>query len=148
MSITKYDTVADPKYLDWSKYPITFSRADQWADIPYPGRLPLVLDPTICNMRFKKVLIDGGSALNILFAGALTELGLTKDDLVPVDSPFLGIVPGRASQPLGQITLPVQFGTIDHFRTEYVNFFVADFDTTYHAILGRPALAKFMAVPH
>ena len=47
-----------------------------------------MLDPTIRNVRFKKVLIDGGSTLNILFAGALTELGLTKDDLVPVDSPF------------------------------------------------------------
>ena len=101
MSITKYETVSDPKYLDWSEYPITFSAADQWADIPYPGHLPLVLDPTICNMRFKKVLINGGSALNLLFIGALTELGLTKDDLVPVDSPFWGIVPGRASQPLG-----------------------------------------------
>ena len=88
MSITKYDTVTDPKYLDWLEYPITFSRADQWADIPYPGRLQLVLDPTIGNMRFKKVLIDGVSALNLLFTGALTELGLTKDDLVPVDSPF------------------------------------------------------------
>ena len=29
-----------------------------------------------------------------------------------------------------------------------MNFFVADFDTAYHAILGRPALAKFMVVPH
>jgi len=57
-------------------------------DIPYLGRFPLMMDPTICNMRFKKVLIDGGSALNILFAGVLTELGLTKDDLVPIDSPF------------------------------------------------------------
>ena len=52
------------------------------------------------------------------------------------------------SQPLGQITLPVQFGSIDHFCTEYVNLFVADFNTAYHAILGRPALTKFMAVPH
>ena len=101
MSITKYDTVADPKYLDWLEYPITFSRADQWADIPYLGCFPLVLDPTIHNMRFKKVLIDGGSALNLLFARALTELGLTKDDLIPADSPFWGIVLGRASQPLG-----------------------------------------------
>ena len=49
---------------------------------------------------------------------------------------------------MGQITLPVQFGTANHFRTEYVNFFVDDFDTAYHAILGQPALAKFMAVPH
>ena len=81
-------------------------------------------------------LIDGGSALNILFVGALTELGLTKDDLIPIDSPFQGIVPSKVSQPLGQITLPVQFGSIDHFCTEYVNFFVADFNTAYHAILG------------
>jgi len=29
-----------------------------------------------------------------------------------------------------------------------MNFFVVDFDTAYHAILGRPTLAKFMAVPH
>ena len=29
-----------------------------------------------------------------------------------------------------------------------MNFFVDDFDTAYHAILGQPALAKFMAVPH
>ena len=27
-----------------------------------------------------------------------------------------------------------------------MNFFVADFDTAYHAILGRPALAKFMVM--
>ena len=78
MSIIKYDMVIDPKYLYWSEHPITFSRADQWADIPYPGHFPLMLDPTIRNVRFKKVLIDGGSALNLLFAGALTELGLTK----------------------------------------------------------------------
>ena len=42
----------------------------------------------------------------------------------------------------------VQFGTADHFCTEYVNLFVTDFDTAYHTILGRPALAKFMVVPH
>jgi hypothetical protein len=42
----------------------------------------------------------------------------------------------------------VQFGTADHFRTDYVNFVVADFEGTYHAILGRPAITKFMVVPH
>jgi hypothetical protein len=34
------------------------------------------------------------------------------------------------------------------FRIEYITFLVADFDTTYHTILGRPALTKFMAIPH
>ena len=35
-----------------------------------------------------------------------------------------------------------------NYRVEHINFYVADFNTTYHAILGRLALAKFMAVPH
>ena len=35
-----------------------------------------------------------------------------------------------------------------NYRVEHINFYVVDFNTTYHAILGRPALAKFMAVPH
>ena len=52
------------------------------------------------------------------------------------------------SLPLGQITLSVQFSTAKHFRVDYINFLVADFNTAYHAILGRPALAKFMAMPH
>jgi hypothetical protein len=44
--------------------------------------------------------------------------------------------------------MAVQLGTTDHFRIDYVNFIVADFKGTYHAILGRPALAKFIAIPH
>ncbi|XP_066319865.1 uncharacterized protein [Miscanthus floridulus] len=35
-----------------------------------------------------------------------------------------------------------------NYRVEHINFYVADFDTAYHTILGRPALAKFMDVPH
>jgi hypothetical protein len=46
------------------------------------------------------------------------------------------------------VVLPVTFGTKDNYRTEYIKFEVADFDLSYHAILGRPELAKFMAVPH
>ena len=108
MSVTTYDdTITDPKYLDWSEYPITFSRADQWVDIPYPGCFPLVLDPIIKSMHFQKVLIDGGSVLNILFSRSLAMLGLTKEDLTPMDSLFWGIVPRKVAQPLGQITLTV-----------------------------------------
>ena len=34
------------------------------------------------------------------------------------------------------------------FRIEYISFLVANFDTAYHAILGHPALTKFVAIPH
>ena len=58
------------------------------------------------------------------------------------------MVPGRASKPLGEIPLLVQFGTASNYCIEHINFYVADFNTAYQAILGWPALAKFMAVPH
>ncbi|XP_066341272.1 uncharacterized protein [Miscanthus floridulus] len=35
-----------------------------------------------------------------------------------------------------------------NYRVEHINFYVADFNTAYHAILGWPALAKFMVVLH
>jgi hypothetical protein len=45
--------------------------------------------------------------------------------------------------------MPVTFGeTRNNYRTKYVKFEVADFETSYLAILGRPAIAKFMAIPH
>jgi hypothetical protein len=40
------------------------------------------------------------------------------------------------------------FGKPDHFRTERIEFEVVDLVSPYHALLGRPALTKFMAVPH
>jgi hypothetical protein len=47
------------------------------------------------------------------------------------------------------VVLPVTFGkTRENYRTEYIKFEVTDFETSYHAILGRPAITNFMAVPH
>ena len=58
------------------------------------------------------------------------------------------MVPGKASKLLGELTLPVQFSMASNYRVEHINFYVTDFNTAYHVILGRPTLAKFMAVPH
>ena len=88
LAVTTEDTAANPSYRPWSEVPITFSRANQWVDIPYIGRFPLVLDTTIQKVLFRKVLVDGGSALNLLFAEALKELGLRITDLTPSDYSF------------------------------------------------------------
>jgi hypothetical protein len=58
---------APPSFLDWSEDAITFSREDHPNRIPNPGQHPLVVDPVIGNARFSKVLMDGGSSLNILY---------------------------------------------------------------------------------
>ena len=140
--------LATPKYLKLSEIPISFSKEDQWTSFSEPGKLPLVLDPIVAGSRLTKVLIDGGSGLNILFARTLCQMGLDFDKISPTKSPFYGIVPGNAAMPLGTISLLVTFGTRSNYRTEYIKFKVADFDASYHAILGRPAMAKFVAVHH
>jgi hypothetical protein len=70
------------------------------------------------------------------------------DQLEPSTTPFHGVAPGKRVQPLGQINLPVWFGTPDNFRKETLTFEVVGFRGAYHAILGRPCYAKFMAVPN
>jgi hypothetical protein len=58
------------------------------------------------------------------------------------------VVPGKEAYPLGEITLPVTFGDRNNYRTEHLGFEVLDFPSSYHALLGRPCYAKFMAVPN
>ena len=58
-----------------------------------------------------------------------------------------GIIPGKKAESLGQITLDVIFSDEKNFRKEKLTFEVVDFHSAYHAILGRPAYARFMAQP-
>jgi hypothetical protein len=84
-----------------------------------------------------------------MFISTLRKMVLDfKDMLVSSKSPFYGIVPGNTAHPLGTVVLPVTFGTREDYRTEFIKFKVANFESSYHTILGRPALAKFMVVPH
>jgi len=79
----------------------------------------------------------------------LTKIGLDITDmLASMKSPFYGIIPGNTALPLGQVVLPVTFKTCATYRTEYTMFEVADFETSYHAILVHHVLAKFIAIPH
>jgi hypothetical protein len=115
-----------------------------------PGWFPLVLKPVVAGSRLNKVLIDGGSGLNVLFTKTLKKMKLDVTHMLTKStSPFYSIVPLNAAIPLGPVLLPVTFGeTRKNYHTEYIKFEVADFKTSYHAILCRPAIAKFMAVPH
>jgi hypothetical protein len=136
--------------LRWSEVLITFFRADQWTSFSEPGRFPLVLKLVVAGSRLNKVLIDGGSGLNVLFTKILKKMKLDITHMLTKStSLFYDIVPENVAIPLGSVVLPVTFGeTRENYRTEYIKFEVADFETSFHAILGRPAIAKFMAVPH
>jgi hypothetical protein len=74
--------LAVPTPLRWSEVAITFSRADQWTSFSEPGLFPLVLKPVVAGSRLNKVLIDGGSGLNVLFTKTLKKMKLDITHMV------------------------------------------------------------------
>jgi hypothetical protein len=87
---------APPSFLDWSEDAITFSCEDDPNRIPNPGQYPLVVDPVIGNARFSKLLMDGGSSLNNLYAPTLRLLGIRLDQLRPSTTSFHCVAPRQA----------------------------------------------------
>ena len=87
--------------------------------------------------------------MNLIFMNTITKMGLDIfDKMKPSKTLFYCIVPGNASFPIGTVVLLVTFGTPDNYRIELIKFEVTGFESSYHAILGRLALSKFMAIPH
>ena len=130
---------AKANYLKWSQIPITFDQSDHPTHIATPGRQALVVDPVVEGTRLKKVLMDGGSGLNLLYADTLKGMGIPMSRLSTSNMSFHGVIPGKKAESLGQIALDVVFGDSKHFRKEKLTFEVVDFQSAYHAILGRPA---------
>jgi hypothetical protein len=99
------------------------------------------------TMHLTKVLMDGGSSLNILYASTLDKMGIPRCSLCPSKAPFYGIILGKEAVPLGRIRLSVTFSQPDNFYKEPLTFEVVNFPSVYHALLGRLYFAKFMAIP-
>jgi hypothetical protein len=121
---------------------------DYWVHIPDPETYQLVVNPIVDSAFLPKTLIDGGSSLNIIFTEMLRKMDFDFNKMTACDEPFYGVVSGKTTYPIGRVCLSFTFGTKENFRTEYLTFEDADFASSYHAILGRPMLAKFMAIPH
>jgi hypothetical protein len=92
--------------------------------------------------------MDGGSSLNLIYADTLRKIKIPMNELLPTETSFHGIIPGKSTYPLEVIHLDVIFDTLANFRKEKIEFEVVNWPSQYHAILGRPAFARFMAVPH
>jgi hypothetical protein len=136
------------EYLNWSGQDIGFTIADHPQQVPRPGQSALILPAVIAGFDVSRVFIDGGSSLNLMYADTLRKMNISLANLKPTDTRFHGITPEKPSYPLGKINLDVQFGTRENYRIEKLEFEVVDFPSQYHALLGRPAYARFMAVPH
>jgi hypothetical protein len=133
-------------YQRWRSTTISFGASDCPENMAGAGILPLITAPIITNIKLHHVLIDGGAGLNIISHAAFRHLQILGSRLGP-SRPFSG-VGAQSVYPLGSITLPVTFGTEENFRTENVQFDVAEVNLPFNAIIGRPALYRFMVIAH
>ncbi|KAL6647646.1 hypothetical protein ACP70R_015083 [Stipagrostis hirtigluma subsp. patula] len=108
---------------------------------------PIVLSPTIGKCTVHRVLVATGCAQNLLSLTALDAMEVPRSKIEPVKHKLKGIT-GSSTVPVGRVSFPVTFGTAENFRTEKIVFDVVDFEMAYNAVLGFPALVKFMAVIH
>ncbi|KAL0284032.1 UNVERIFIED_CONTAM: hypothetical protein Sradi_7210600 [Sesamum radiatum] len=122
---------------------ITFSPTDL-KRLP-PHNDALVISATVSNFWVKKVLVDTGSAADILFFTAFSQMGIGVDMLTKVNTPLVGFN-GSVVEPLGEIALPISIGTAPMRATRMIKFLVVDAPLSYNIIMGRPSLNSFRAV--
>ena len=96
-----------------------------------PGHLALVVAPQVGGYKFTKVLMDGGSSINILYYETFRRMGLTDKNLKPSNTVFHGVVPGKLAYPVGKIALDVAFGDEHDSRSEKLTFEVVKIQSLY-----------------
>ena len=100
--------VAAPSRLRWSKVSITIVWDDYPDHVPSLRHFLLIVSSIVTNTCLTRVLEDGGSVLNILYADTLDRMKILSH-LCPSEAPFYGIIPGMQVVPIGSIQLSVMF---------------------------------------
>jgi hypothetical protein len=118
----------------WSHIPITFSEEDlQLKD--YPHNDVMVISCVIKGFLVHNVLVDTGSAADIIFAKAFRQMQEPEDKIHDATHPLCGFG-GRQIVAVGKITMSVTFGYVHNTRIDQVVFDIVDMEYPYNAIIG------------
>jgi hypothetical protein len=130
----------------WSHESITFSQEDlQLKD--YPHNDAMVISCVIKGFFVHDVLVDTGSATDIIFAKAFIQMQKLDDKIHDATHPLCGFG-GKQIVAYGKITMPITFDYVHNTRIEQVVFDIVDMDYPYSAIIGRGTLNTFEAILH
>jgi hypothetical protein len=130
----------------WSHIPITFSQEDlQLKD--YPHNDAMVISCVIKGFLVHNVLVDTGSAADIIFAKVFRQMEEQDDKIYDATHPLYGFG-GRQIVALEKITMPITFSYVHNTRTEQVVFDIVDMEYPYNATIGRGILNAFEEILH
>ncbi|XP_022845324.1 uncharacterized protein LOC111368326 [Olea europaea var. sylvestris] len=105
----------------------------------------LVVSAVVANFEIKRILVDNGSAANILSQDAFAKMGISPKQLKAVKTPPQGFG-GEVIILEGIVELPLTLGTGNTQVTEIIPFQVVNTPMAYNIILGRPLLNKIRAI--
>ncbi|XP_027150254.1 uncharacterized protein LOC113750488 [Coffea eugenioides] len=105
----------------------------------------LVIEILTNNYVVKKVYIDPGSSVDVMYLRTFESLKLARERMTPVRTPLVGFG-GHVVHPEGMVALTVTVGRHPRCRTIPVNFVVVKADSPYNLLLGRPTLNALRAV--
>ena len=111
-----------------------FSAEDKIGTIQ-PHDDTLVVTLRIGEYDVKRVLVDQGSVVEIMYPDLYKGPNLKPEDITAYDSPLVSFE-GKIVTPRGQIRLPIQTGS----DVVEVDFIVVDAYSPYTAIVARPWL--------
>ena len=135
------DTSREPKRARLERtLVIGFSNEDKIGTIQ-PHDDALVITLRIGGYDVKRVIVDQGSAAEIMYPDLYKGLSLRVEDLTPYSSPLVSFE-GNVIIPKGQIRLPVRTDS----ETVEVDFIVVDAYSPYIAIVARPWLHTLGAI--
>jgi len=129
--------------------PIVFTD-DDFHDFDHQQDDPMVITVEIENYAVKKVLVDQGSSVDILYWATYQKLQLPDTAMVPYDEPIYGFS-GEQISTQGCIDLHTVFREGTQTKTIPIRFLIVDAPTSYNILLGRPSLNTLGAVvstPH
>ena len=101
----------------------------------------LVITLRIGGYDVKRVMVDQGSAAEIMYPNLYKGLNLKAEDLTPYSSPLVSFEV-KIIIPRSQVRLPVQTGS----KVVEVDFIIVDAYSPYTAIVARPWLHTLGAV--
>ncbi|GFY88776.1 hypothetical protein Acr_06g0007160 [Actinidia rufa] len=119
---------------------ITFSRADL-ERVQHPHSDPLVVQLRIGGYDVKRILVDTGSSVEVMYYDLFKQLKLPQDQLKLARAPLVGFN-AQAHWPLGTVSLKTRAGS-QELITEFV---VVDIPSPYNVIVGRDWLHKMKGV--
>jgi hypothetical protein len=95
----------------------------------------MVISCVIKGFLVHNVLVDTGSATDIIFVKAFRQMQEQDDKIHDATHPLCGFR-GKHIVALGKITMPITFSYVHNTRTKQVVFDIVDMDYPYNAIIG------------